>query len=172
MTSQSAKPFTSVLRPRPEVLEGEIVEAVNLANIYTYNELRDKITFTQILKPNPLYDPREFLRRTHFSESIKQVIIRVFGGLAGLTSVYIDERGSIQPISSRVFIIPSHLGGGKTHLLSTLYHLARLFNERGVEEVLRYTSDDERVRYALRHALSLVRDKYGEDTHCSDCGRY
>jgi hypothetical protein len=162
MTSQSARPFTSVLRPRPEVLEGEIVEAVNLANIYAYNELRDKIPITQILKPNPLYDPREFLRRTHFSESIKQVIIRVFGGLAGLTSVYIDERGSIQPISSRVFIIPSHLGGGKTHLLATLYHLARLFNERGVEEVLRYTSDDERVRYALRHALSLVRDKYGE----------
>jgi uncharacterized protein YwgA len=162
MTSSSARPFTSVLRPRPEVLEGEIVEAVNLANIYIYNELRDKIPITQILKPSSLYDPREFLKRTHFSESIKQVIIKVFGGLAGLTSAYLDERGSTQPISSRVYIIPSHLGGGKTHLLATLYYLARLFNERGIEEVLRYTGVDERVKYALRHALSLVRDKYRE----------
>jgi hypothetical protein len=160
MTSQSVKPFTSVLRPRPEVLEGEIVEAVNLANIYIYNELRDKVPDAQLLRPNPLYDPREFLKRTHFSESIKQVIIKVFGGLAGLTSVYVDERGNAQPIISRVYIIPSYLGGGKTHLLATLYHLAKLFNEGGVEEVLRHIVD-KRVEYALRHALSLLRDRYG-----------
>jgi hypothetical protein len=160
MTSQSAKPFTRVLRPRPEVLEGELVEAVNLADIYIYNELRDKASGAQLLRPNPLYDPREFLKRTHFSEAIKQVVIKVFGGLAGLTSVYLDERGATRPINSRVYIIPSHLGGGKTHLLATLYHLAKLFNEGGVEEVLRYI-DDERVRHALRHALSLLREKYG-----------
>jgi hypothetical protein len=158
MTSQNVKPFTSVLRPRKEVLEGEVVEAVNLANIYIYNELRDKIPEVVGLKPNPLYNPEDFLRRTYFSESMKQAILKVFGGLAGVSNLYLDDRGSRLPITSRVIIIPSYLGGGKTHLLATLYHISKLVRERG-EEVLRYLDGDEKFLRAMKHAVDVIKQR-------------
>lgn len=163
MTSPNIRSFISVLKPRAEVLEGRIVEAVNLANIYIFNELRDKIPEAipeaDKIRPNPLYNPMEFLKRTFFSEAIKQVIMKVFGGLAGVSNVYIDERGGRIPINARVLIIPSHLGGGKTHLLATLYHLSKLVNERG-EEIIRFFEEDKRVVYALRHAIGVIKQRY------------
>ena len=162
MTSQSVRPFTSVLTPRQEVLEGEVVEAVNLADIYVHNELRGRLSELPPLKPNPLYDPSEFLRRTYFSEPMKQVLIKVFGALAGVSSVYLDEKGSSVPVTARVYIIPSHIGGGKTHLLATIYHFAKLFNKGGLPEVLKQVEDREvKLKHALRHALRVIQERYG-----------
>jgi len=158
MTSQSVKPFTSVLKPRKEVLEGEVVEAVSLANIYIYNELRDRVPEIAGLKPNPLYNPEDFLKRTYFSDAMRQTVLKVFGGLAGVSYLYLDDRGSRLPITSRVIIIPSYLGGGKTHLLATLYHIAKLIRERG-EGTLRYLEGDERFLHAMKHAVNVIKQR-------------
>jgi hypothetical protein len=150
------------LTPRQEVLEGEIVEAVSLADIYVYNELKGRLSELPPLKPSPLYSSSEFLRRTYFSEPMKQVLIKVFGALAGMSSVYLDEKGSSVPVTARVYIIPSHIGGGKTHLLATIYHLAKLFNEGGVPGVLKHLEDREgKLKHALRHALGVAQERYG-----------
>ncbi|ADG91042.1 DUF499 domain-containing protein [Thermosphaera aggregans] len=160
MTSQSVKPFTSVLKPRPEVLEGRVVEALSLANIYLFNELREKIPEVATLEPSPLYYPEEFLRRTYFSEAMKRVVLKVFGGLAGATYLYLDDKGNRLPVSSKVIIIPSHLGGGKTHLLATLYHLSKLVNEKG-ESVVRYFEGDRETSNALKHAVRVIAEQGG-----------
>ncbi len=158
MTSQNVKPFTSVLKPRREVLEGEVVEAVSLANIYIHNELRDRVPEIVRLKPNPLYNPEDFLKRTYFSDAMRQTILKVFGGLAGVSNLYLDDRGGRLPITSRVIIIPSYLGGGKTHLLTTLYHIAKLIKERG-EGALRYLEGDERFLHAMKHAVNVIKQR-------------
>jgi hypothetical protein len=160
MTSQSVKPFTGVLRPRREVQEGEVVEALSLADIYIYNELGGRVPGVPELRPNPLYNPEDFLRRTYFSEAMRQAILKVFGGLAGVSHLYLDDRGSRLPITSRVVIVPSYLGGGKTHLLATLYHIAKLVRERG-EEALRYLEGDDRFRHAMKHAVKVIKDRGG-----------
>ena len=141
-------------------MEGEVVEAVSLANIYIYNELKDRVPGIAGLKPNPLYNPEDFLKRTYFSDAMRQTILKVFGGLAGVSNLYLDDRGSRLPITSRVIIIPSHLGGGKTHLLTTLYHIAKLIKERG-EGILKYLEGDERFLHAMKHAVNVIKQREG-----------
>jgi len=160
MTSQNVKSFTAVLKPREEVLKGEVVEALSLASIYIYNELRGRVPGLVELRPNPLYNPEDFLRRTYFSEAMRQAVLKVFGGLAGVSYLYLDEHGNRLPITSRVIIVPSYLGGGKTHLLATLYYLAKLVRERG-EEVLRYLEGDSRFTYAMKHAVDVIKQRGG-----------
>jgi len=163
MTSQrGVKPLTSVLKPRPEVLKGGIVEAVNLANIYVYNELRDKVPQEILESESPLVHPDEFLKRTYFTDSMKRVILKVFGALSGASYVYLDERGTEKiPVDSRVFIIPSHLGGGKSHLLATLYHIARLLNENRLDVINAYIGDRE-LAFSLSYLARNIKDTYGK----------
>ncbi|MEM0378959.1 MAG: DUF499 domain-containing protein [Thermosphaera sp.] len=152
MTTSSIKPFTSVLRPHKEVLEGNIVENLRLSDIYLYNELRDRVEEARSLQDNPLLNHVEFLKRTYVSNSMKRVILKVMGGLAGASSLYVGEEGKRFNIGSRVLIIPSYLGGGKTHLLATLYYIAKLYNERGVG-VAKFVGNDEELQRGLKHAI-------------------
>lgn len=152
MTTSNIKPFTSVLKPHREVLEGNIVENLRLSDIYLYNELRDRVEEARSLQDNPLLNHVEFLKRTYVSNSMKRVILKVMGGLAGASSLYVGEEGKRFNIGSRVLIIPSYLGGGKTHLLATLYYIAKLYNERGVG-VAKFVGNDEELQRGLKHAI-------------------
>ncbi|MGC9012380.1 MAG: DUF499 domain-containing protein [Thermogladius sp.] len=156
MTTSSVKPFTSVLKPRKEVLEGRIIEALSLADAYIANELRGRVEGVESLPESPLYEPKEFLKRTYFSESMKEVLLNVMGSLAGVQYLYKDKEGRDKfKVQSRVLVIPSHLGGGKTHLLTTLYFVAKLVNEEGAH-ALRYLEVDDKTRYALKHAIDVL----------------
>ncbi|MEM3913567.1 MAG: DUF499 domain-containing protein [Desulfurococcaceae archaeon] len=157
MTTLNAKPFTSILKPRREVLEGKIEEALNLANIYLYNELRGRHPESAEIAPSPLHDPNEFLKRTYISEEMKKIILTVMGGLAGVSSVYLDEKGSTLPIYSRIIVVPSALGGGKTHLLATLYHVARLYNIERCGVAWRF--EDRRLKHGLQHACKILSER-------------
>ncbi|MEM4436956.1 MAG: DUF499 domain-containing protein, partial [Thermosphaera sp.] len=159
MTTSTIKPFTSVLRPHEEVLEGNIVENLRLSDIYLHNELRGRVEEESINRGNPLLDPGEFLRRTYISDSMKRVILKVMGGLAGASSLYVSEQGKPFNIGSRVLVIPSYLGGGKTHLLATLYYLVKMYNEKGIG-VTKHVGDDKELLHGLKHAVdSLGGDK-------------
>ncbi|MEM0325840.1 MAG: DUF499 domain-containing protein [Desulfurococcaceae archaeon] len=159
MTLQEVKPFTSVVKPREEVIKGVIEEAVNLANIFMYNELRGKHPEADLLTPSVLYNSEDFLRRTYVSMEIKNIILLVMGGLAGVSYVYLDEKGNRLPVSKRVIVIPSALGGGKTHLLATLYHVVKLYNEKK-ERVAEYF-EDKKLKYGLSHVCKTLKE-YGD----------
>ncbi|MEM4908416.1 MAG: DUF499 domain-containing protein [Desulfurococcaceae archaeon] len=160
MTTLSVKPFTHILELRKEIREGRIEEALNLANIYLYNELRDKYPEALALHYTPLYDPEEFLKRTYISEEMENIILKVMGGLSRLSYVYLDEKGTnILPVSKRVIVIPSALGGGKTHLLTTLYYVAKLYNEKG-EKITEYFKN-EKLIYGLKRIVEELKT-YGK----------
>ncbi|MEM1698196.1 MAG: DUF499 domain-containing protein, partial [Thermofilaceae archaeon] len=155
MTTSTIKPFTSVLRPYEEVLEGNIIENLRLSDIYLHNELQGRVKEESITRDNPLLDPEEFLRRTYISDSMKRVILKVMGGLAGASSLYVSEQGKPFNIGSRVLIIPAYLGGGKTHLLATLYYLVKMYNEKGIG-VTKHVGDDKELLHGLKHAVDSL----------------
>ncbi|AFK51621.1 hypothetical protein TCELL_1198 [Thermogladius calderae 1633] len=145
-----------MLKPRKEVLEGRIIEALSLADAYIANELRGRVEGVESLPESPLYEPKEFLKRTYFSESMKRVLLNVMGSLAGVQYLYKDKEGLDKfKVQNRILIIPSHLGGGKTHLLTTLYFVAKLVNEEGAH-ALRYLEVDDKTRNALKHAIDVL----------------
>lgn len=157
MTMQSVKPFTSVARPYREVLEGRIVEALRLADIYIYNELKGRVARSLPEEGNPLLNPEEFLRRTYFSKSMKRVILKVLGALAGMRMVYTDERGRGEAVGSNVIVIPSHLGGGKTHLLATLYYIVKLYGVK--REFPQHLREDKELVHGLKHIDQSLREE-------------
>ncbi|MET1159503.1 MAG: DUF499 domain-containing protein [Thermoprotei archaeon] len=157
MSTLSLKPLYEVLKPYEEVLEGRLVEALNLADIYVYNELRDRIRSRYAIAASPLTDPVEFLRRTHFSDNMVKVILRVFGGIAGMTTIYLDDYGKkAEVVNTRVFLIPSLLGGGKTHLLATLYFIALLYNRHGTSAIQYIRTDNKFFANGLKRVFEIL----------------
>lgn len=161
--SQRAKPVYEILKPHHEVLHGEIVEALNLADIYVYNELNDKLKTKQMIHETPLHSPVGFLKRTHVSDNIAKTILKVFGSLSGVTNIPLDPHGRrSEIITSRVYLIPSLLGGGKTHLLITLYHIARLFNRKKRNMIGFISSYRRDLEYGLKHVIDVLIEKTNE----------
>jgi predicted AAA+ superfamily ATPase len=74
--------------------------APNLCDVYLQREIS-------------LYtDPEEFFRHTHLTKSMKELIEEITDSLEG-------KKGS------RIFLLTSLFGGGKTHTLITIYHAFR-----------------------------------------------
>ncbi|MGI6458648.1 MAG: ATP-binding protein [Candidatus Hydrogenedentales bacterium] len=91
--------------PREEVLEGELKDEMFAAR------LRDVIEQTA----DPVYgDPQRFFENTYPTEGLKTLIHEVFGRLSGKA-----------PASSPFIRLETSFGGGKTHNLIALYHLAQ-----------------------------------------------
>lgn len=67
----------------------------------------------------------EFFERTHLTESMKTLIIKTLMNLIGLREVTIGGSKKIK-VSSNLILLPSDLGGGKTHSLILLYHVVKL----------------------------------------------
>lgn len=91
-------------RPRPEVLTGELQDALFAAS------------FAQVTlgEGAPVYtDPHIFLRNTHPAQALCKIVSTVFERLARP-----DEPGTALRLSTG-------FGGGKTHALIALWHLAK-----------------------------------------------
>ena len=66
---------------------------------------------------------------------MKELIIKVFMNLLGLKSTVVGNRR--YEVSSNLILLPSDLGGGKTHTLILLYHIFKLIGEaRDLSEVV------------------------------------
>ncbi len=127
------KPVYEQLEIHPEVKTGRIREIASLAEVYVYHGLRDYELANRLglesPRENPLMDYKKFFERTHLSRNMERLAYKVFGALAGKTNVDLSG-GKRIPCSSRVYILPSRLGGGKTHTLIFIYYLALLYNDR------------------------------------------
>ena len=100
--------ITATCTPRADVLEGQLSDLMFAANL-------DKI----VREPEsyPVYgDPEQFFAITHPTVGLKRLMSRTFGRLSG-AKVEGAEHGVIR--SQTTF------GGGKTHGLIAVYHVAR-----------------------------------------------
>jgi len=148
--------LTSILKLRPEIKSliergefksiREFDPSPSLADVVLYYELSE-LSRSDIPLPKELKDeysipkgksidiftnPEELFTRTFLSENMDDIIVKVFAGLLGGEAVRKD--GVVTTLRSRIIILPSLMGGGKTHLLITLYHIIRLYNNLVVKQ--------------------------------------
>jgi hypothetical protein len=110
------RPWTDVVEPHADVRSGDLAMGTYAANLAAVAEGRHKGAAVYS-------DPQQFFGATYFTETMQKLLADVWGVLAG---------GS----GDRVLQLRTPFGGGKTHTLLTLYHLATAREAaRGIPEL-------------------------------------
>lgn len=116
------KPWYQIVVPREDLREGRPLDASEFAvHLDHVREGRSPVDYL---------DPRRFFDRTYLTRSLKDLAAQA---ARRLSSVTVE--------TSPVFNLATQFGGGKTHALTTLYHLANggpaAGEWKGVSEILR-----------------------------------
>ena len=135
------QPITETCTPRKDVLEGQLSDLMFAANL-------DKI----VREPEsyPVYgDPEQFFGITHPTAGLKRLLSRTFGRLSG-ARVEGAEHGVIR--SQTTF------GGGKTHGLIAVYHIAKGARPPALDDFIaaELLPDDCQVAAVVGDALDPV----------------
>jgi hypothetical protein len=109
------KPWYKIVTPREDLREGKPLDAAEFA--VHLDRVRDGTA------PKDYTDPERFFERTFLTVNLQELAAEVVRRLSGETTA-----------TSAVFNMATQFGGGKTHALTLLYHLA----EQG-PEADRYT---------------------------------
>ncbi len=96
------KPWRDVCQPHPDVLAARFTDAEFAADLAQVD---------QSLGSEEYNEPREFFRRTYVTEGLRRVLVATLARLAGSGG---------EPVIS----LQTNFGGGKTHTMLALYHLA------------------------------------------------
>lgn len=123
---ENLKPWHAIATPHEDICEGRLAEAVFAANLWAV--VRGKA-------PEVYLDPEEFFAKTYMTEGLAALLRRVASGLSG------GEAGD------RVLSLQTVFGGGKTHGLVALWHLAHN------AEVLRSSEEAAELREALQDSF-------------------
>jgi hypothetical protein len=102
----SLKPWYKVVTPREDLREGKPLDASEFA--VHLDQVRDGRA------PDDYQKPERFFDRTYLTQN-----------LTGLAAEVIRRLSGIKTETSAVFNMATAFGGGKTHALTLLYHLAR-----------------------------------------------
>jgi hypothetical protein len=100
------KPWYDVVKPREDLREGRPLDASEFA--VHLDHVRDG-RGADVYK-----NPREFFERTYLTKNLRGLAAQVVRRLSG-----------VRVETSAVFNLSTQFGGGKTHALTLLYHLAR-----------------------------------------------
>lgn len=115
------KPWYKIVTPREDLRDGKPLDASEFA--VHLDHVRDGRA------PTVYQDPAEFFERTFLTKSLKDLAVQVVRRLNG-----------IKVETSAIFNLSTQFGGGKTHALTLLYHLAKGGNAakswKGVESIL------------------------------------
>ena len=100
------KPWFHVIQPREDLRENRPVDASEFAvNLQDIHEGQAPIDYK---------DPKRFFERTYLTRNLKDLAAQTVRRLSGITVE-----------TSPVFNMATQFGGGKTHTLALLFHLAR-----------------------------------------------
>ncbi|MBZ0291199.1 MAG: AAA family ATPase, partial [Anaerolineae bacterium] len=113
------KPWYKVVTPRHDLREGKPYEAAEFA--VHLDHVRDGRA------PEVYQKPREFFERTYLTRNLQSLTVEVIRRLSGE-----------QTQASAVFNLATQFGGGKTHALTLLYHLAEHGREAEKWQGMRY----------------------------------
>lgn len=105
MASQELKPWYGIATPHKDIRDGNLEESIFAANIWAV---------VQNTAPEIYLDPEEFFLKTYITEGLVSVLTNVAKALKGKT-------GS----GDRIISLQTAFGGGKTHTLVALWHLAK-----------------------------------------------
>ena len=116
-------PWFKNVVPHNDIKEGHLDESIFAANLAD----------VAMNKAKEIYqNPNTFFQKTFFTSGIKVIAKRVIAGLNGK-----------QDAENRVMSLQTGFGGGKTHTLISLYHLAKLGDEAETsnytKELIEYT---------------------------------
>lgn len=115
------KPWYNVIMPREDLREGRPLDASEFA--VHLDQVRDGRA------PAVYQNPEDFFERTYLTKS-----------LSGLATEVIRRLSGMKVETSAVFNMSTQFGGGKTHALTLLYHLAQRGSEaaawKGVRSLL------------------------------------
>jgi predicted AAA+ superfamily ATPase len=100
------KPWYKVVTPREDLREGRPMDASEFA--VHLDQIRDGRA------PDDYQHPRRFFERTYLTKGLEDLSAEVIRRLSG-----------IKTETSAVFNMSTQFGGGKTHALALLYHLAK-----------------------------------------------
>jgi hypothetical protein len=100
------KPWYKVVVPREDLREGKPLDASEFA--VHLDQIRDNRA------PDDYQSPERFFERTYVTKGLKALAVEVVRRLNG-----------IKVETSAVFNMTTQFGGGKTHALALLYHLAK-----------------------------------------------
>jgi len=100
------KPWYKLVEPREDLREGKPLDASEFA--VHLDQIRDKRA------PEDYQSPERFFERTYLTK-----------GLRSLASEVVRRLNGIKVETSAVFNMTTQFGGGKTHALALLYHLAK-----------------------------------------------
>ena len=118
------KPWYQVVTPREDLRENRPMDASEFAvHLDHIREKRDNVSADYL-------DPARFFERTYLT-----------GSLLDLASQVVRRLSGIQVETSAVFNMATQFGGGKTHSLTTLFHLATNGDKakawKGVDSILK-----------------------------------
>src|SRR4051794_37457766 len=99
------RPWTDAVEPDADVRTGKLAMGIYAANLAT-------VALREGAAAEVYADAERFFDATYFTKAMRDILGDVWGALAG-------ERGD------RVLQLRTPFGGGKTHTLIALYHLAR-----------------------------------------------
>jgi Protein of unknown function (DUF499) len=115
------KPWYKVITPREDLREGRPLDASEFA--VHLDQVRDGKA------PDVYQKPAEFFERTYLTRNLSTLAVEVIRRLSG-----------IKVETSAVFNMTTQFGGGKTHALTLLYHLAHAGSDaarwKGVRSLL------------------------------------
>jgi hypothetical protein len=100
------KPWYKIVTPREDLREGKPLDASEFA--VHLDHVRDGRA------PAVYQDPAQFFERTFLTKNLRELTAQVVRRLSG-----------VKVETSAVFNLSTQFGGGKTHSLTLLYHLAR-----------------------------------------------
>lgn len=100
------KPWYKIITPREDLRDGKPLDASEFA--VHLDHVRDGRA------PSVYQNPSEFFERTFLTKSLRDLTVQVVRRLSG-----------VKVETSAVFNLSTQFGGGKTHSLTLLYHLAR-----------------------------------------------
>jgi hypothetical protein len=103
--NETLKPWYAIATPHEDIREGRLSEAIFAANLWAV---------VQGTAPEVYLDSEEFFRKTYLTTGLSTVLRRVAAALSGG-----GESGD------RIISLQTAFGGGKTHTLVALWHLAK-----------------------------------------------
>lgn len=122
-TSASLKPWREVATPHPDVASGKFQQAEFAADLFQVITNRASDEYK---------NPKEFFRRTYFTEGLSQLLGRAWLRLSGVGGDPVVE-------------LQTNFGGGKTHSLLALYHLfsgtVKTTDVEGIEHISAQTKN-------------------------------
>jgi len=122
------KPWYNVITPREDLIAGKPLDASEFAVHLDHVRLG--------IAPKDYIDPERFFHRTYLTQTLLDMAAQTIRRFSGITTE-----------TSPVFNLTTQFGGGKTHSLTLLYHLAISGNKakkfQGVDRILTKADLDE-----------------------------